>query len=244
MQAGIRDHLLSHQLHLNCFTPHEILAWEEAQRRKALLRTQRAAKPRRFWVREDHATRSIFESLDSSVLHNPLGGPAGGNELNCEVDPLAADGACEMPVSGDEPEQEWSDAAVDLLHEAVLHYSLKALQAKGNAEEKREILEWIFAPQPMVATVRYAGDHLIEVSLPQSETPFSFERCCRVCGFSSERLMDGLMPVLSAMGLGNVFNEIANGINKYDPDRAAAAVLRPGLLQLARGASEHEAAGL
>lgn len=235
MQAGVPSQGQPHQLHLNCFAPHEILVWEEDDRRKSLRKEQRTLRPpRRFWVKEDSATRSLFDSLDLTVLDNPLGGPSDGNELNCEADPLREEVVGPgQNLTGDEPGETWSDQAVEELHEAVLHYSLKTLQARGNGAEKREVLEWIFAPQPMVATLRDKAGRPVEVVLPQSLTPFSFEQCCRICGYSSERLMDGLRPVLSAMGLGNVFNEIANGHNHhYETDRDAAEdVQRPRNIQ-------------
>lgn len=215
MQAGALDQAAPHQLHLSLFCPHEINAWEEEQRRKELRREQRSQRaPRRFWVKEDRATRCLFDLIDLNVLEQPLGGPQEGNELNCDADPLREEGG--STDAGQEPEgepEQWSDQAVEQLHEAVLHYSLKALQARGNGAEKREILEWIFAPQRMVAVLHDEYGHPVEALLPQYVTPFSFEQCCRICGYSPERLMDGLMPILQEMGLGNVFNEIANARN-------------------------------
>lgn len=215
MQARAPDQDAPHQLHLSLFAPHEIDAWEEEQRRKNLRKEQRSQRAsRRFWVREDSATRGLFDAIDVRVLEQPLGGPAEGNELNCETDPLREEAT--GPESHAAPEgdaEQWSDKAVEQLHEAVLHYSLRALQARGNGAEKREILEWIFAPQPMVAELLDEFGNPTEALLPQSVTPFSFEQCCRICGYSAERLQDGLMPVLREMGLGDVFNEIANGRN-------------------------------
>lgn len=114
----------------------------------------------------------------------------------------------------------WSDAAVEQLHEGLLRHALQALHTRGHAALKREVLRWIFCPQPMVLMLPDPQGRLRAAVLPQDCTPFSFEQCCRICGYSSERLMDGLKPVLSAMGLGNVFNEIANGSNHYlnEPD--------------------------
>lgn len=218
MQAGAPKGLAPHQLHLSLFAPHEINAWEEEQRRKNLRKEQRSQRaPRRFWVKEDRATRGLFDAIDVKVLEQPLGGPAEGNELNCESDPLREDaGSTEAHAAPEGDAEQWSDQAVEQLHEAVLHYSLRALQARGNGVEKREILEWIFAPQPMVAMLRDEYGNPTEALLPQSATPFSFEQCCRICGYSPERLQDGLMPVLQEMGLGIVFNEIANGTNRND----------------------------
>lgn len=223
MLAGVAEHGAPHQLHLSLFSPHEIRAYEQEERHKALRKEQRQPKPpRRFWLRSDSATRGLFDALDPAVLDHPLGGPEAGNDLNCDVDPLREEEAdTDANHSAEEATVEWSDAAIDQLHEAKLHYSLRALQARGNGAEKREILEWIFAPQAMVVVVTDDEDgRQHEVLLPQPLTPFSFERCCRTCGLSPERLMDGLMPILREVGLGNVFNEIANGRNNQNADDA------------------------
>lgn len=223
MQAGAPNQADPHQLHLPLFAPHEIRVWEEEQCRKALRKEQRSPRAlRRFWVKEDSVTRGLFDAIDLAILEHPLGGPGEGNELNCDVDPLREDAVgTEQHTEPDTGTESWSDNAVEQLHEAVLHYSLKALQARGNGAEKREILEWIFAPQPMVAVLSDPHGTPVEAVLPQSVTPFSFEQCCRICGYSPERLMDGLMPVLREMGLGSVFNEIANGTNANQHETGA-----------------------
>jgi hypothetical protein len=225
MQAGIPEQIIPYQLHLRMFAPHELIVWEEEQHRRILRKLLRD-EHRSPWVpwrqREDHATRSLFDEIDLSLLEQPLGGPQEGNELNCDSDDfhewwVSADTCTEIGVDiraePDEGREPWSDQAVEQLHEAILHYSLKALKARGNGAEKREVLQWIFAPKPMVAVLSDEHGNPVEALLSRSETPFSFERCCRTCGYSPERLMDGLMPVLREMGLGNVFNEITNGTN-------------------------------
>lgn len=212
MQAPAPEQGAPRQLHLSCFAPHELLVWEQDARRKLLRKEQRVVRPtRRFWVREDRITLGLFDSLDLAVLEQPLGGPAEGNELNCIDLFLESSGSADDEP--DECQEAWSDRAVEELHESVLHYSLKALQARGNGAEKREILQWIFAPEPMVIQQLNAAGAVEEVALPQHLTPFSFERCCRICRLRSENLMDGLRPILDEMGLGNFFNELANGRN-------------------------------
>lgn len=195
------------------FLRHEIEAVEEAQR-KSDERREKALKksgaPKTFKVRVSTAAEDLFDAIDDRLLDMPLGGADEGNELNCEIDPLRVEIA-EMVEAADAHEPEWSDAAVEELHEAVLHYSLKLLQAKGNGAEKKEVLRWIFAPTTMVALVHDQDMQPVEVFLPQNSTPFSFEQCCRICGYSPERLMDGLVPILKEIGLGNVFKELFDG---------------------------------
>jgi len=239
MQAGVADNSTPHQLHLSLFTPHEISAWEHEDRRKRERRDQRTAKqPKSYWVVADKATLNLFDAIDLSLLDAPLVDYGGDNELDCTSDPLREEVTC-APDSSEEGEtQGWSDAAIYQLHEATLHHSLKALQARGNGAEKREVLKWIFAPQTMVVALKQ-GDTEVEAALPQSITPFSFELCCRICGYRPEHVMDGLMPILKEMGVGNLFNEIANGSNN-DNERTAAPeadpVQHPGRVQPAGGA--------
>lgn len=212
MQAWTPEPGVLHQLHLGMFAAHELDAWEHWQRRMDLRRAQRPPRPlTRARPHEDSRTAYLFELSDLALEH-PLGGPAEGNELNTDCDPLSADEAVAAVEEIAQPTPEdWSDEAVAQLHEAVLHYSLKALQARGNAAEKREILQWIFAPQPRTVVVRDAHGVPTEAVLPQVLTPFSFERCCRICGYSPEKVEEELLPILVETGLGNVFNEIANG---------------------------------
>jgi hypothetical protein len=229
MQAGTPEQGIPCQLHLRLFARHEIIVWEEQRRRELLRKLFREERrslrpPRRLSDVEDRVTRDLFDEIDLSLLEQPLGGLQEGNELNCEPDGFHAwwGSSADVDVEPGEGAEPWSDDAVEQLHEVVLHYSLKVLKARGNGAEKREILEWIFAPQPMVATLPDEHGHPVEALLPRSQTPFSFERCCRICGFSPERLMDGLMPVLREMGLGNVLNEITNGTNTTNTNPAGA----------------------
>lgn len=201
------------QLHLPMFLRHEIEAVEEAQRRSEERREKTHKKfgvPKTFRVRASALAEDLFDAINDCLLDMPLGGALEGNELNCEVDPLRIEIA-EGVEAADASDLEWSDSAVEELHEAVLHYSLRLLQARGNGAEKKQVLQWIFAPTTMVATVLDQDTQPVEVFLPQNSTPFSFEQCCRICGYSPERLMDGLVPVLQEIGLGNVFKELFDG---------------------------------
>ncbi len=199
------------QLHLPMFLSHEIKAveqaWQTYSERKDKAHTRGAA--RTFRVRAPSATHGLFDAIDDRLLDMPIGGTEEGNELNCDVDPVRADVVEQIEAL--QTSEDWSDAAIEELHEAVLHYSLKLLQARGNGAEKKEVLQWIFAPITMVAVLQDEHMQPVEAILPQSATPFSFEQCCRICGYSPERLQDGLVPVLKEIGLGNVFKELFDG---------------------------------
>ena len=199
------------QLHLPMFLSHEIeaveQAWKTYSERKEKAQMRETA--RTFQVRAQSAKQGLFDAIDDRLLDMPIGSMNEGNELNCDVDPVRAD-VIEQ-IEAFQTSEEWSDAAIEELHEAVLHYSLKLLQARGNGAEKKEVLQWIFAPNTMVAVLRDERKQPVEAILPQSATPFSFEQCCRICGYSTERLQDGLVPVLKEIGLGNVFKELIDG---------------------------------
>lgn len=198
-----------YQYHLPMFPAHVIEAADlEEMRRKAKKRKARKkVRPGKEAIRRHTQTRDLFESIDERRLDLPLGGPASGNELNCAVDPTKV---CELLSDELEEEAEvtWTDEEIEQLHEAVLHYSLKLLQARGNGAEKKEILQWIFAPDLKVAQLKDGDGDTVEILLPQFATPFSFEQCCRICGYSPDRLQEELEPILVSVGLGNVFKEI------------------------------------
>lgn len=214
MSAGAIDATPQYrQLHLPMFLRHEIEAVEQIQRKLDERKDkahQKQSVPKTFKVQEASATQGLFDAIDDRLLDMPLGGAEEGNELNCDVDPLRAD-IVEQVEALEGGSEEWTDAAIEELHESVLHYSLKLLQAKGNGAEKKEVLQWIFAPTTMVAVLRDEQMQPVEVVLPQTATPFSFDQCCRICGYSPERLQDGLVPVLKEIGLGNVFKELFDG---------------------------------
>lgn len=125
-----------------------------------------------------------------------------------------------------EPTDGWSDEAVEQLHEGLLRHALQALHTRGNPVLKHEILRWIFCPQDMVLTVRDTQGRERATVLPQQCTPFSFEQCCRVCGYSPQRLRDGLSSLLPAIGLAETLSQIT----RESTDATAQAGIRSGAL--------------
>jgi len=100
----------------------------------------------------------------------------------------------------DTTEQEvWSDFAVAQLHEGLLLLSMATLGGRNNAEEKQEVLDWIFRPDFITRPGKKAVDAI--------HIPFSFARCCALMGWSACRLRDGLIQCLQDAGAGALVPE-------------------------------------
>lgn len=69
------------------------------------------------------------------------------------------------------------------LHSVLLEESIKALAAKGNPNEKLEILEWIFEPDYVGTVVKPTADgHSRVVHVFTDAIPWSFAFCCKLEG--------------------------------------------------------------
>jgi hypothetical protein len=99
----------------------------------------------------------------------------------------------------------WTDDDVEKLHIAVLHSSLGVLKSKGNAEEKYEILRWIWAPDVFCWVTK--SDEGVHKRIPiyRRQLPFTFDTCCAFDGQRPDVLRDGLAvilrPALKQMGM-------------------------------------------
>jgi len=213
MQALVPETRIPIQLFLPIFTTHEIQAWEQEERKRIEHKNKRHAEylSRTYKFVVDTSSDDLFERIDDSVLDMPLIGPSEGNELNIDQSQKCDEKEFQAEVFDEGDKEEWTDAAADQLHEAVLHYSLKALQARGNGAEKKEILRWIFKPDVMFAKISTPSGAVKEVALRQNETPFSFVRCCNICGLRHEKLMEDLTPIIAEIGLEKDFKELFNG---------------------------------
>ena len=74
-----------------------------------------------------------------------------------------------------EPYQ-WSDEGIYALHSALLYESLAALAGRGNGEQKREILQWIFEPD----AVTHVCSNGRVLRTRNWEVPWTFAFCCRL----------------------------------------------------------------
>ena len=71
---------------------------------------------------------------------------------------------------------EWSEEGIRQLHSVLLHESIKALAGRGNGNQKREILQWIFRPE-----VERWVDERGNVRLVRTgDMPWTFSFCCRL----------------------------------------------------------------
>ncbi len=132
-----------------------------------------------------------------AVLETPIGIHT---ESDLDVQPAsdAAEEALPIQVVGPEDceQGELSDADIALWHEKVLEYSLKLLRSKGNAEEKQEILRWIWAPSIYCWVQRFVAGHPKFIPIHARNVPFTFEACCALTGYRAEELRGGIAYVL------------------------------------------------
>ena len=109
-----------------------------------------------------------------------------------------------------EQQVEWSDSDTALLHEKVLEYSLNVLNSKGNAEEKAEILRWIWVPDIYCWVTKDDDGVSKEFLINQGHMPFSFASCCYYYGINVELMHEGLAhvlrPVLKSLGMNSIIN--------------------------------------
>lgn len=123
--------------------------------------------------------------------------PAQRNVVRAEkaVDPLAS-----------EPKIVWTDDEVRMLTEGILNYSLGILKTRGNASEKAEALEWIWANDIHSYRPVLIGNQIVRKPVLSKFIPFTFAFCCVVNGMDPDVLRDmlrcELTPVLDKLGIG------------------------------------------
>ncbi len=89
---------------------------------------------------------------------------------------------------------EWTNEGVIQLHSVLLEQSLRALAGRGNPMQKKEILDWIFAPD-YVGTVQRNGR---EKPVYNDRIPFTFAFCCRIERMNPDTFRDFLLWVMPA----------------------------------------------
>lgn len=127
----------------------------------------------------------INEERFLQILENPL-----GVYIPTELDVQQATEP--EDVDQDEEKIVWSEQAIRDLHEGVLMYSLSLLNSKGNAKEKRDTLEWIFADDVYDLVERTVRGQIKRCPVRTDQIPFSFQTCCRLVGYRYDELRAGL----------------------------------------------------
>ena len=160
-----------------------------------------------------------IDDMQPSLFDLPLG-PVEDVELSIPFDPYDDDVGMDWPDLTDEAAKEWSDDAINQLHEGMVMYSLRLLNARGNGKEKKAILSWIFDPHAMAYAADMDGDEPLWTIIQPSEVPFGFELCCRLSGYDPERIREGLAPILKQLDLDELFKEVEHERNKEQRIRA------------------------
>jgi hypothetical protein len=91
---------------------------------------------------------------------------------------------------------DWSSEEQVVLHGVLLERNLRTLSYRSRAEDRRDVLRWIFKPDVAHFTVR--GRRFTQ---RQDDVPFSFRRCCRLSGYDADELRDSLRVLLKRRGI-------------------------------------------
>lgn len=213
------DGAIPRQLQLPMFKAHEI---DAANQRLAQREAEREKNHLRYLKRPKKVPLKHFDDRTLNLWDEPLG-QFEDVELSTTTDPYnaKADKEPKCLSESDRLAKQWSDEAIDQLHENMVMYSLRLLNARGNGKEKKAILCWIFDPQPMAYNrSKNADQEPSWLYINASEVPFSFELCCRIAGYDPERIREGLAPILKGLDLDELFKEVEHDINNEQRIRA------------------------
>ena len=206
------------QLFLPMFLPHE-----EEVMRQAYAKRMDSKEKARIKYRQHKVHRRFTRVLDNislSIFDLPLG-PIEDTELSTNTDPYLPTDDDLIEALTDEKAMEGSDTAVTQLHDAMVTYSLRLLNARGNGREKKAILDWIFNPQRLAVARPIEGKDPRWEVINASEVPFGFDLCCRFAGYDAERIREGLVHILKQTDLAELFKEVEHERSTEQGLRAA-----------------------
>lgn len=200
------------------FLPHEEEAIQQALEGRHKRKLENHAK---YLIRvsRNKATTRKIDGIHPSLFDLPLG-PVEDVELSISFDPYDEHIERDRPYLTDEAAMEWSEDAINQLHEAMVMYSLRLLNARGNGKEKKAILSWIFDPHALAYAAEMVGHEPLWTIIQPSEVPFGFELCCRLSGYDPERIREGLAPILKELDLDELFKEVEHERNTEQRTRA------------------------
>lgn len=210
------------QLSLDMFTQHELDAALKQKVRRMILAAKRAEKAKAKWIQTNPRAVMVLEAMSDTLFDQSFGSDI-DQELSNLGDPFIATPAVREEPQAEQFEGDWSDAAIEQLHEGLVMYSLRLLKATGNGKEKKEILRWIFFPESMAVEVEDAAGNKVWKAIPPASTPFSFELGCRICGYNPDKLREELSTVLKRLGLDALLKEINDADDLQRQQRRGAA---------------------
>ena len=236
------DGAIPRQLQLPMFRAHEI---DAANQHFAQRQAVREKNHQRYLNKPKKGPVKPRDDRTLNLWDEPLG-EFEDVELSTKTDPYnaQADKEPESLSESDRLAKQWSDEAIDQLHENMVMYSLRLLNARGNGKEKKAILCWIFDPQPMAYNrSKNADEKPSWLYINASEVPFSFELCCRIAGYDPERIREGLAPILKGLDLDALFKEVQHDINNEQRIRATK-VSNTFNIQYSRGSGKSGDSGV
>lgn len=217
LEAKVRS-----QLFLPMFTQHEIAASVAQRVQKLVKAAKRAEKAKAKWIQQNPKAVEVLEAYSDTLFDQSFGFDI-DHELSNLGDPFIAEKVVAEDPQTEEIVGDWSDAAIEQLHEGLVMYSLRLLKATGNGKEKKEILRWIFLPESMTVEVEDAAGNKVWKAIPPASTPFSFELGCRICGYNPDKLREELSTVLKRLGLDALLKEINDADDLKRQQRHGAA---------------------
>lgn len=138
----------------------------------------------------DSKKKGITWTNIQKLLERPIGYYQ-PSDLDIQPD---TDESPHQQVVGDNTEERivWTDQAMLEMHEGVLLYSLQLLRSTGNANEKLEVLNWIWSPDVEGFVTRKIRGVNQQVPIRADQLPFTFQTCCRLSGYHTDELREGL----------------------------------------------------
>jgi hypothetical protein len=149
-------------------------------------RLMRRAKPLPE-IRAELLDMPLFEKAMAEMLKSD---PLVDGVVELESDPGEAD------LAEKAADIDWIADRADLFVGWYLERNLEMLSSVGNPEEKKTIIEWIFAPDVQGEVLVPRGDQQIWLPVFADRIPFSCQWCCKAVGYSAERLRDAVLEAL------------------------------------------------
>lgn len=120
----------------------------------------------------------------------------------------------------------WTNDEIIRMHGVLIEESLKALAARGNAQQKEEILQWLFEPDIFADRHETGGKVILS-----REIPWTFAFCCRLSGYDPDTIRDGV-----SLHIGNLREKIREHYTAQKMSRGVHSEAKAGARQSSRKA--------